>query len=957
MRTVFILSLAFLVVIITTAQAVHVDGLFELGDGETSLTPGSGDILGDGVQPGPDWSNIFNSTGELIDTDGDGVSDAVEVYGGLDALFFLDDLAIKGLTDDTTFSGSNKNNDPISTWQWDTGNVPVKDDIANAYIYGVINPGLANLIVYAGIERLAPEGASHIDIELNQETIALDKQPACGSDGTAGPEDGRPCEFTGIKTFGDILVVMDFEVGGTLGFVEVRQWDGTEYVLKVSLEPDPLTDSAEGCNEETLLNGVLFPEDIVCAVNNGAGIPGGPWPSYDRHGAVLETELPENTFTEVGIDVTALLGTTPCLGTVQVKTRSSPSFNSELKDFALGRLDICGSLTVVKDSLPDDGQDFSFTTDVPGQSSGFSLDDDGDAALSNTITFLNLPPEDYYVTEGAVPGGWEFTGLSCDDVPPADITGSTAIVTVDFGEHVTCTYENTKLGEIIVEKVTVPSGDSQVFGFTVDGSGSALSDEDFFTVGDLQPGDYDVKETVPVGWELTDISCTDTVGAITNGVTVTIDPGETVTCTFTNTKQGKIIIDKVTVPPGESQSFLFTPSYPLTSGSTFSLTDATTPHESGFLSPNTSYTVAETVPGGWDLTQIDCDDGNSFGDISTGNATINLGAGEIVTCTFTDTERGSITIIKDAIFNHAQDFAYTTTSSTDTPISNFTLDDDSGAEGEDGTNSNTRGFPDLKPGDYTVTESVPGGWELTDLTCSDTLNTSTSGATASITLDPGEDVTCTYEDTQLGKIITVKVTSPSTTEDFLFSPSYGTGATFSLTNGESEDSGFLTAGTTYSVTETELTGWILKSIVCDDGNSTGSIPTATISLEVGETVTCTFTNIQPSEGCTPGFWKNHLDAWPDVYEPNHSFFGTFGAIFQNIPSGITLLGALELGGGGPKALTRHAAAALLNAAALDGFFRTDQVIKLYQDAVNGEISISTALKTLSDANELGCPIN
>ena len=49
---------------------------------------------------------------------------------------------------------------------------------------------------------------------------------------------------------------------------------------------------------------------------------------------------------------------------------------------------------------------------------------------------------------------------------------------------------------------------------------------------------------------------------------------------------------------------------------------------------------------------------------------------------------------------------------------------------------------------------------------------------------------------------------------------------------------------TYSATETLPTGWGLTSIVCDDGNSSGSLTyrKATFRLEAGETVKCTFTN-------------------------------------------------------------------------------------------------------------------
>ncbi|MGF2075991.1 hypothetical protein, partial [Enterococcus casseliflavus] len=77
-------------------------------------------------------------------------------------------------------------------------------------------------------------------------------------------------------------------------------------------------------------------------------------------------------------------------------------------------------------------------------------------------------------------------------------------------------------------------------------------------------------------------------------------------------------------------------------------------------------------------------------------ATVNVEAGETVTCTYTNTKRGSIVIVKDAVPNDAQDFAYTASGGLATP---FSLDDDS-----DGTLSNTQTYSSVTPGSYTITE-------------------------------------------------------------------------------------------------------------------------------------------------------------------------------------------------------------------------------------------------------------
>ena len=48
------------------------------------------------------------------------------------------------------------------------------------------------------------------------------------------------------------------------------------------------------------------------------------------------------------------------------------------------------TITIIKDAIPDDPQDFAFTTTGTGPAgftAGFSLDDDANATLLNTVTF------------------------------------------------------------------------------------------------------------------------------------------------------------------------------------------------------------------------------------------------------------------------------------------------------------------------------------------------------------------------------------------------------------------------------------------------------------------------------------------------------------------------------------------------------------------------------------------
>lgn len=104
-------------------------------------------------------------------------------------------------------------------------------------------------------------------------------------------------------------------------------------------------------------------------------------------------------------------------------------------------------------------------------------------------------------------------------------------------------------GEIIIVKVAVPDTESTVsdqgFPFTLTGGPSALNQSFSLTnsqthsSGAVLPGDgYNAAETVLAGWNLTNATCDD--GSPVDNIDVA--PGETVTCTFQNTKKVEIVI-------------------------------------------------------------------------------------------------------------------------------------------------------------------------------------------------------------------------------------------------------------------------------------------------------------------------------------------------------------------------------------------------------------------------------
>ncbi len=124
--------------------------------------------------------------------------------------------------------------------------------------------------------------------------------------------------------------------------------------------------------------------------------------------------------------------------------------------------------------------------------------------------------------------------------------------------------------------------------------------------------------------------------------------------------------------------------------------------------------------------------------------------------------------------------------------------------------------------------------------------------------------------------------------------------------------------------------------------------TILVKLESQWTVTCTPPPPPGDEGCTPGYWKNHLEDWPATgYSPSADFDATFWVNLFN--PNITLETAINLGGGGVNKLARHGTAALLSAAHPDVNYpySVAQVIA-YVQAGN--------VDPLVAANELGCNI-
>ncbi len=302
-------------------------------------------------------------------------------------------------------------------------------------------------------------------------------------------------------------------------------------------------------------------------------------------------------------------------------------------------------IVIVKDAVPDDPQDFSFSTTGGLVPATFTLDDDLDPTLPNTQTFTGLAPGTYTVTEADPSPGFLLTAINCTAGGSGDVPSRTATITLTPGATVTCTFVNEKqLGTIVINKTA--AGGDDTFDYTASGTGlpptfqiTTSGGSGSQTFANLTPGSYTVTEQAPpAGWDFTSLVCTDPDGGTTvvgPTANIDLDAGETVTCTYTNTKRGTIVINKTAV--GGDDTFSYTSTIP--GNATFNITTSGGSGSQSFTNiiPGSHTVTEDTPPAGWSFTSLVCTDPDGGTTVVGPTANIDLDPGETVTCTYTNT--------------------------------------------------------------------------------------------------------------------------------------------------------------------------------------------------------------------------------------------------------------------------------------------------------------------------------
>jgi hypothetical protein len=380
-------------------------------------------------------------------------------------------------TNDDSYSGGVKEDTACPTTT--TGSIPNnKSDLKTfgVYVEPGASPGDPGYLHLYWTRVSDPSGTTLMDFEFNQST------QACAV--------GR---VNKVRTTDDLLIEYSIVQGGARAIITVRKWSG----------------SAWG------------PADVFTA-NEATGTTNTSQILAANTGGVSDVNLNARTFGEASIDLDALFDDEKCtsFGSAMLKSRSSDSFTSQLKDFIAPlpiNLSNCAQVIIRKKTIPEgEAQLFDFTKSFatdPASGNTFQLADGDDYTKGNVLL-----GEDLTVSEGDLPAGWEFDSLDCSEssgVEPS-VNGKTATFDLDATtDIVDCTFNNSRLrGSIQVEKV-VTSTDDRIDGasFVIDGDGNPATTNDqtaipevagevgLFCKDELLLGTYKVLETVaPAGY-------------------------------------------------------------------------------------------------------------------------------------------------------------------------------------------------------------------------------------------------------------------------------------------------------------------------------------------------------------------------------------------------------------------------------------------------------------------------
>lgn len=462
---------------------------------------------------------------------------------------------------------------------------------------------------------------------------------------------------------------------------------------------------------------------------------------------------------------------------------------------------------------------------------------------TGSVTFDNVQPGTYDLDELPLPdwapGRW---GEACNFA---------GVVTVTAGQNVRCSITNAlRSVEVTVVKETAPDGDATPFDFTTL-VGTVIEP---FQLSDGQqtvvlatPGGAGfrtvIQETVPAGWVLSSITGPGCNRAgTTGGMVVLANPGDQITCTFTNTKRPTLRITKATDPAGGGPFTLTATGGAAAPAPASNITPTTASLGDGDsqdftnLMPGVTYTVTEdSIPAG---TGLSVTGAGCIPTTDPSGAVIGIQvtptAGQVLDCTFTNTVLPTLTLEKNVLNDNggtATEDQWTLTATGPATVSGT-----SGAAAVTGVQ--------VPAGTYALSESGPSGYAGT-WDCG-TANPVTNDE---VTLTGGQDVTCvaTNDDQPAGLTLVKAVVNDDG------GTAVATDWTLTAT-GPTTVSG-VTGDPAVTAAAVEPGDYDLAEAGGPDGYAAGpwactggSLTDATLTLALGEAAVCTIVNDDEASG-------------------------------------------------------------------------------------------------------------
>ena len=308
------------------AQAVHDTGIFQLdGDAQTSTnTAGTPAAL-------DDWDKVCNQV------TGGGLAGCgtTAVTSGATAVSWT---AEPNPNSSIFTGGGSKDPIDINQWAWKdgAGGLPDKDNLEHGFAARYSAPPSTNCpsggnptceLIYFGSDRFDNSGDAQQGFWFFQNRITLGSNKVGGASG-----------FNGIHMNGDVLVISDFSIGGTISTITVYTWDSSclaagkpSYCGDTNLH---LQETSDAANCVT-----AGPDDAFCGLVNPKDGVVAPWPFLDK--SSNSTYL-QGEFLEAGINLSLLPNiANECFASFLAETRSSQSTTATLKDFVLGNFGNC----------------------------------------------------------------------------------------------------------------------------------------------------------------------------------------------------------------------------------------------------------------------------------------------------------------------------------------------------------------------------------------------------------------------------------------------------------------------------------------------------------------------------------------------------------------------------------------------------------------------------------------